>query len=125
MTQHYLGVLGLAEALGVSRHAVHKWRARYPATSSHPFPAPDVDVDGMPGWSPRRVDDVMQWRENLPGRGAGGGRPTAVRRQYFAAANARGLTEEEATRALATFVEEMPHMSEPEVCAWLIGKWRD
>ncbi len=28
----YLGVVGVAEQLGVSRHAVHKWRTRYPTS---------------------------------------------------------------------------------------------
>ena len=125
MTRHYLGVLGIADALGVSRHAVHKWRARHPPGSGHPFPEPDVEVDGLPGWEADRVDDVRRWREGLPGRGAGGGRPTAARQQYFEAAMARGLDRDEATRALQTFVDEFPEMTEPEVCAWLIGKWRD
>lgn len=72
----YLGVTGLADTLGVSRHAVSKWRARYGPDSSHPFPDPDVEVDGMtPGWSPDRLDEVKRWRDGLPGRGAGGGRP--------------------------------------------------
>jgi hypothetical protein len=71
MTEHYLGVIGIAEALGVSRHAVRKWRSRYPSESSHPFPEPDVDIDGAPGRRPPRLDEIMQWREGLPGRGSG------------------------------------------------------
>lgn len=71
----YLGVKGLAEALGVSRHAVDKWRARYPAGAPLAFPAPDVEVDGVPGWAHERLDEITQWRADLPGRGAGGGRP--------------------------------------------------
>jgi hypothetical protein len=124
-TAHYLGVLGVAEALGVSRHAVHKWRARYPRDSSHPFPAPDVEVDGAPGWLPERLEEIMQWRTGLPGRGAGGGRPTAARLEYFNEAAARGLDRDEATRTLAAFVAEFPEMTEPEICAWLIDRWRD
>lgn len=71
----YLGVKRLAEALGVTRHAVDKWRARYPAGAPLAFPAPDVEVDGVPGWAPDRLDEITRWRTDLPGRGAGGGRP--------------------------------------------------
>jgi transposase-like protein len=124
MTEHYLGVIGIAEALGVSRHAVHKWRSRYPNDSRHPFPEPDVDIDGAPGWRPPRLDEIVQWREGLPGRGAGGGRPSASRQEYLREAEARGLTRDEALRALDTFTEEFPEMTEPEICAWLVGHWR-
>jgi transposase-like protein len=44
--ERYVGVLGIAEALGVSRHAVHKWRSRYPRDSAHPFPEPDTGLGG-------------------------------------------------------------------------------
>ncbi|MFB4270519.1 hypothetical protein [Nonomuraea sp. GTA35] len=124
MTERYLGVLGVAEALGVSRHAVHKWRTRYPGGSEHPFPEPDVEVDGAPGWRPDRVQEIVGWRAGLPGRGAGGGRPTAVRQEYLKAAMARGLDRDEALRALATFQAEFPEMSETELYAWLIEKFR-
>jgi transposase-like protein len=124
MTERYLGVLGVAEALGVSRHAVHKWRTRYPGGSEHPFPEPDVEVDGAPGWRPDRVQEIVRWRAGLPGRGAGGGRPTAARQEYLKAAMARGLDRDEALRALATFQAEFPEMSEAELYAWLIEKFR-
>jgi transposase-like protein len=124
MTEHYLGGVGIAEALGVSRHAVHKWRSRYPSDSSHPFPEPDVEIDGVPGWRADRLDEIVQWRNGLPGRGAGGGRPSAARQEYLKHAAARGLERGEALRALLTFTEEFPEMTEPEVCAWLIEKWR-
>lgn len=71
MTRKYLGVSGVAEACGVSRHAVSKWRERYPAGSDHSFPAPDVEVDGLPGWLPSRVlprGSITRWRAGLPGR---------------------------------------------------------
>lgn len=123
MTTSYVGVLGIAEAMGVTRHAVHKWRSRYPAGSDHPFPEPDVAVDGAPGWRPDRLAEIVRWRDGLPGRGAGGGRPTAARQEYFRAAEARGLDRDEATRALAAFAEEFPEMTEPELCAWLIEKF--
>ncbi|MEO3794399.1 hypothetical protein ABGB14_29655 [Nonomuraea sp. B10E15] len=124
MTEHYLGVLGVAEALGVTRHAVHKWRSRHPAGSDRPFPEPDVEIDGAPGWRPDRVEEIVRWRDGLPGRGAGGGRPSAARQDYLRAALARGLDRDEALRALAAFVAEFPEMTEPEVCAWLMEKWR-
>jgi hypothetical protein len=123
MTEHYIGVLGIAEAMDVTRHAVHKWRSRYPTDSDHPFPAPDVEVDGIPGWRAERLEKIVQWRAGLPGRGAGGGRPTAARQEYFRAATACGLDRDEATRALATFAEEFPQMTEAELYAWLIEKF--
>ncbi|KAB8197750.1 hypothetical protein FH608_004300 [Nonomuraea phyllanthi] len=124
MTERYLGVIGVAEALGVTRHAVHKWRSRYPDGCDHPFPGPDVEVDGSPGWRPERLPEIVRWREGLPGRGAGGGRPSLARQEYLTAAAARGLTRDEAIRTLATFAAEFPEMTEPEICAWLVGKWR-
>jgi hypothetical protein len=102
---------------------VHKWRSRYPGDSDHPFPEPDVEVDGAPGWRAERVEEIVQWRDGLPGRGVGGGRPTAARQEYFKAATARGLDREEATRALASFAAEFPEMTEPELCAWLVEKF--
>jgi hypothetical protein len=124
MTARYLGVLGVAEALGVSRHAVHKWRSRYPSDSAHPFPEPDVEVDGAPGWAAARLDEIMRWREGLPGRGAGGGRPSAARQQYLTEAMARGLARDEAERLLTAMGEEFPEMTEPQTCEYLLEKWR-
>lgn len=125
MTVQYIGAAAVGEALGVSRHAVHKWRTRYPAGSNHPFPEPDIEIDGTPGWRPNRVAEIARWRDGLPGRGAGGGRPTATRAEFIMEAAKRDLTREEAIRALATFTDEFPEMTEAEVCAWMIGKWRD
>jgi hypothetical protein len=124
MTRQYLGVVGVAEALGYGRHAVHKWRSRYPAGSNHPFPEPDVEIDGAPGWRPDRLRTIADWHATLPGRGVGGGRPTAAKQEYLYAAAARDLTRDEAERALATFAEEFPELTEPELCAWLMEKWR-
>jgi hypothetical protein len=123
MTERYLGAVGIAEAMGVTRHAVHKWRARYPSDSDHPFPEPDVEVDGTPGWRTERLAEIVRWRDSLPGRGAGGGRPSAARQEYFTAAAARGLDRDEAVRTLATFADEFPEMTEPELCAWLVEKF--
>jgi hypothetical protein len=124
MTERYLGVLGIAEALGVSRHAVHKWRSRYPSDSAHPFPEPDVEVDGAPGWAAARLDEIMQWREGLPGRGAGGGRPTGARQRYLSEALTRGLSRDEADRLRIAMGDEFPEMSEAQVCELLVEKWR-
>lgn len=125
VTERYLGVLGVAEALGVTRHAVHKWRSRYPAGSRHPFPEADVEIDGAPGWRPDRVEEIVQWRAGLPGRGVGGGRPSASRQAYLAEADRRGLTTDEAMRLLAAMAEECPQLSEAEICAWLLSHWND
>lgn len=119
----YLGVVGVAEQLGVTRHAVHKWRTRYPAGSTHPFPEPDVEIDGAPGWRATRVPEVVRWRESLPGRGAGGGRPTAAREEYFAAATAKGLERDEAQRLIDGLTEEHPHLTEAQLYGWLIDSW--
>ncbi|MFI6811147.1 hypothetical protein ACIBG7_02000 [Nonomuraea sp. NPDC050328] len=124
MADRYLGMLGLAEALGVSRHAVHKWRARHPAGSEHAFPEPDIDLDGAPGWRPWRLSEISAWRASLPGRGVGGGRPTLARQEYLQEAYHRGFDREEALRALAVFAADFPEMSEPELCAWIVSKWR-
>jgi hypothetical protein len=125
MTERYLGVVGIGEALGVTRHAVHKWRSRHPPGSDHPFPEPDVEIDGAPGWRPERVEEVVQWRNGLPGRGAGGGRPPASQREYMEEAFARGLDEREAVGLLQAMEEERPEMTRAEIASWLLSRWRD
>jgi hypothetical protein len=122
ISDHFVGI---AEAVGVTRHAVHKWRSRNPSGPGHPFPEPDVEIDGTPGWRPERLEEIVRWRDGLPGRGAGGGRPTAAKQEYLAAAAARGLDRQEAMRALATFAEEFPHMTRPELYAWIIESSTD
>lgn len=121
MTVQYIGPVQLGEALGVSRFAVPRWQARFPADSSHPFPAPDIEVDGTPGWRPNRVTEVSRWRDGL--RGTNGGRPTATRQEFLFVATRQGFDQDEAMRTLSTFVEEFPEMTEPEVCAWAIEKF--
>lgn len=103
---------------------MHKWRARYPADSAHPFPAPDVEIDGVPGWAASRVAEVERWRAGLPGRGAGGGRPTASRQRYLEEATARGLDPDEATRLVAAMTEEFPEMTEGQIHDWLVDRWQ-
>jgi hypothetical protein len=125
MAERYLGVVGIGEALGVTRHAVHKWRSRHPPGSDHPFPEPDVEIDGAPGWRPDRLEEVMQWRSGLPGRGAGGGRPSASEQEYLREAFARGLNEHEALTLLDSMEEERPEMTRAESAVWLLGRWRD
>ncbi|SDD86507.1 hypothetical protein [Actinokineospora iranica] len=73
MSVRHLDMAGIGRALvsPVSRHAVSKWRERYPAGSAHPFPEPDVvigDEPGVPGWLPDRVPEIETWRAGLPGR---------------------------------------------------------
>ncbi|GGM65134.1 hypothetical protein GCM10012275_39610 [Longimycelium tulufanense] len=70
MTTQYLDMAGVGRALRrpVSRQVVTKWRERYPSDSPHPFPAPDVMVGAVPGWSDERLPEIEAWREKLPGR---------------------------------------------------------
>ena len=121
MTVQYIGPVQLGEALGVSRFAVPRWQARFPAGSSHPFPEPDIVVDGTPGWRPTRIAEVSDWRNRL--RASAGGRPKASRQEFLMAAARRGLDQDESLRTLNTFVEEYPEMTEAEVCAWAIEKF--
>lgn len=74
-TPRYLGPSEIGTKFGVSASAVNKWVDRYPPDSDHPFPAPDVAVGDMLGWDKKRLDEIRKWRANMPGRGAGGGRP--------------------------------------------------
>ncbi|WP_433506519.1 hypothetical protein ACQP04_08575 [Pseudonocardia halophobica] len=67
----------------------------------------------------------MQWREGLPGRGVGGGRPSAARLRYLEAASGRGFTGEEAVRTLAAFRNSFPEMTETEACEWLLREWNE
>lgn len=121
MTVQYIGPVQLGEALGVSQFAVPRWQARFPAGSNHPFPDPDVVVDGTPGWRPTRIAEVSRWRDGL--RGTETGRPRASRQEFLLVAAGHGFDQDEALRTLATFVEEFPEMTEPEVCAWAIEKF--
>jgi hypothetical protein len=122
VVEQFLGPAGLGEAMGVSRHAVHKWRSRHPAGAAHPFPAPDVEVDGLCGWRASRLPEIRRWHDALPGRGTGGGRPAATHQDYLDAAAAAGLTPDEADRSLRTFAAEFPHLSTPQLHAWLAQK---
>jgi hypothetical protein len=121
VTVQYIGPVQLGEALGVSRFAVPRWQARFPVGSDHPFPEPDIVVDGTPGWRPTRVAEVSEWRNRL--RRTTGQRPKATRQEFFMVAAGRGFDQEESLRTLDTFVEEFPEMSEQEVCAWAIEKF--
>lgn len=60
-----------------------------------------------------------------PGARCGRCRPSASQQEYLKDALARGLTTDEALRALDTFTEEFPEMTRAEICAWLLDKWRD
>jgi hypothetical protein len=121
VTVQYIGPVQLGEALGVSRFAVPRWQARFPAGSGHPFPEPDIVVDGTPGWRPTRISEISEWRNRL--HGTAGTRPKASRQEFFMVATSRGFDQDEATRTLSAFVEEFPEMTEQEVCAWAIEKF--
>lgn len=121
MTVQYVGPVALGEALGVSRFAVPRWQARFPAGSHHPFPEPDIVVDGTPGWRPNRIAEVSRWRDAL--RRTPGSRPRATRQEFFLVAAGLGFDEDEAQRTLSAFAEEFPEMTEAEVCAWTIEKF--
>ena len=121
MTVQYIGPVQLGEALGVSRFAVPRWQARFPADSAHPFPEPDIVVDGTPGWRPTRLSEVSEWRNRL--RATAGKRRTATRQEFLMVASRRGFDQDEAHRTLNTFAEEFPEMTEAEVCAWAIEKF--
>jgi hypothetical protein len=76
----YLSQAAIGRALGVSRYAIVKMRARH-----EDFPQPDAwvlndmneasTVNSAPLWLPERLPEIIAWRKSLPGRGAGGGRP--------------------------------------------------
>lgn len=121
----YLGTSGLAERLGVSRQAVSAWRARYSHDSSHPFPLPDIDIDGVPGWKSTRVSEVEEWRAGLPGRGAGGGRPSTSERMFLAALHERGFDRREAMALASSMMEVHPELSKQEIYAVLLNDVRD
>ncbi len=72
----FWSVSDLARRFGVSRSAVANWIERYPpADETHPFPRPDILLDGRPGWKPERLAEIQAWRDGLPGSGSGGGQP--------------------------------------------------
>lgn len=56
----YLSQQDIAGLLGLSRSTVNVWRSRY-----RDFPEPDVRVGlgsrAIPGWLPRRMDEIRAW----------------------------------------------------------------
>lgn len=103
MAEYYLSQADLARELKVSNEAVRLWRKRHPRGSARPFPEPDswTGVDevtekntvippsdvrenprdnsrSVPGWLPSRLPEIREWRDGMPGSGAGGGRPARV-----------------------------------------------
>jgi hypothetical protein len=70
------------------------------------------------------LDEIMRWRDGLPGRGVGGGRPSNARQRYLSEALTRGLSRDEADHLLAAMGDEFPEMTEPQVCEWLLERWR-
>ncbi|MEE2041272.1 hypothetical protein Q8791_29010 [Nocardiopsis sp. CT-R113] len=77
----YAGTADVARALEVRTQTVTNWLNRYPPTSSHPCPAPDVIVGDVLGWEEKRLPEWVTWRAGMPGRGAGGGRPRKTTEQ--------------------------------------------
>src|SRR5580704_15044573 len=81
----YLSVADIAGHFGVAANTVHSWRTRYrpgrslEETAQAPVPPqPDVYVGvGKPqaGWRQDRISEWDEWRDKLPGQGAGSGRP--------------------------------------------------
>ncbi|GAA1029750.1 MULTISPECIES: hypothetical protein [Amycolatopsis] len=124
VVRQFIGASGLAERLGVSRSAVNKWRERFPFDSAHPFPAPDVEIDGVPGWLPERVSEVEYWRAGLPGRG-NRDEQAASQREYLAEARARGLSVEEALRTVDAFADEYPERDREQIYAWLVSRFKE
>jgi hypothetical protein len=51
---HPVGVMEIAEALGVAQDTVNKWRVRHVET----FPEPRWYVSGFPAWN---LPDVLAW----------------------------------------------------------------
>jgi hypothetical protein len=67
--REYVGAATVAGWFGVSRSTVAKWRERYEGC-----PAPDVTIDGVPGWRSDRRPEWEEWLAARPGQGHGGGR---------------------------------------------------
>lgn len=53
-----VGVVEIADRLGVSRDAVNKWRERFPPGTPGGFPQPRWTVGGRPAWA---WGDVESW----------------------------------------------------------------
>lgn len=84
-TPVYVTVADIAAYFGVSDKTVHSWRARYgpgrdaAAIAKAPTcPQPDIHVGvqrPLAAWRVERLREWDDWKESLPGPGAGGGRP--------------------------------------------------
>ncbi len=68
-TVSYLDRAAVGALFGVSAVAVAKWQGRDPT-----FPAPDIVLGEreLPGWSPRRAEEIRAWYAARPGQGAPG-----------------------------------------------------
>lgn len=74
----YLSTAALARALGVAPATVSAWRARSRPGgiyADRPFPEPDAQVSGAPGWLESRLPEIREWMAGRAGMGVGGGRP--------------------------------------------------
>jgi hypothetical protein len=63
----YLNRAEVAALLGVGPATVTEYRRRYAATAT-PFPLPDMDLAGHPGWSEARAAELLAWAASRPGR---------------------------------------------------------
>ena len=64
MATEHIGQADIARALGITRQAVSVKRKR-----RKDFPAPDVTIDGEPGWLPGRLPKIVAWWHKNPAPG--------------------------------------------------------
>jgi hypothetical protein len=84
-TKTYWSVADIGELFGLTGHSVDRWRRRFGPDRTDAeiakvasFPEPDVFIGATrpnAGWDPAREAEIRAWKAQMPGRGAGGGRP--------------------------------------------------
>ena len=63
----YLDRAAVGAIIGVGVATVTKYRRRYAGTAT-PFPEPDLELAGHPGWSADRAEEIQAWATSRPGR---------------------------------------------------------